>query len=291
MISNEQFRERIVFRDAATFFQYIHLHTETRDGTAESTIWDYKWGIDRNENEADIKIAKDICAFANTFGGTLLLGVVEKMNSKNEKTAQSIKNQDQIEAIKIFINDNVLRLINPHIELDIFPINIDGHGTIIAVNVPPILSTIASVDTSPGADHRFSFPYRTSYGNKFFSAEAIKDVMSKNTRQTKYLLKKYSSLHNWIDITTPVFWKPNDLNLNMTVIRPQTRLNGFKEDYCEIIVEGKGMNLPYEFIDTIWSTAEDKIGLFLNVFIVIPEDKNGYPRIIPSQTVNGKFLV
>ena len=66
------------------------------DKTSESIHWDYKQQFN-DEKKSDIAI--DLAAFANTLGGTLLIGVSEK-NIDGRKVANSLFNVDDFEKIR-----------------------------------------------------------------------------------------------------------------------------------------------------------------------------------------------
>ena len=75
--------------------------------TPESIHWDYKQQFN-DEKKSDIAI--DLAAFANTLGGTLLIGVSEK-NIDGRKVANNLFNIADFERIKKSVYTSILDLI------------------------------------------------------------------------------------------------------------------------------------------------------------------------------------
>lgn len=167
------------FKTAQDFESLIHLGE-----TPESIHWDYKQMF--NPKEPD-NIAIDLAAFANTYGGTLLIGIAEKKINSLKVASSFVPNVDA-EEIKKLVNTRIYEIISPKIDVQVVPIEVSGNP-IVAVNVEP---SINLVGVCLDRDRRqYSFPYRTEYGNQFMIFEEVEKRMVDNKTRAMYLkLKK-----------------------------------------------------------------------------------------------------
>ena len=149
------------FKTAQDFESLIHLGE-----TSESIHWDYKQTFNSKKLE---DIAIDLAAFANIFGGTLLIGVAEKSDGA-KKVASGFVPGINVEEIKKTVHTHISEIISPKIEVQIVPIEISGN-LVVAINVEP---SINLVGVCLDRDRRsFSFPYRTEFGNQFMTFEEV----------------------------------------------------------------------------------------------------------------------
>lgn len=153
--------------------------------TSENIYWDYKQEF--NDDKAS-EIALDLAAFANTYGGSLLIGVSEKCVD-GRKVANDFFNVDNYEKIKSSVYTKIFDLIFPHIDVQVIPIKVDDI-MIVAINVEPSINLVGvCLDKNK---RQFSFPYRTSYGKRYMSFEEIEKRMMDNKTRAMYLkLKKH----------------------------------------------------------------------------------------------------
>ena len=153
--------------------------------TSESIHWDYKQQFN-DEKKSDIAI--DLAAFANTLGGTLLIGVSEK-NIDGRKVANNLFNIDDFERIKKSVYTSILDLISPHIDVQVVPIKMDD-VLIVAINVEPSVNLV-SVSQEKNRSY-YCFPYRTDFGNRFMAFDEVEKRMMDNKTRAMYLkLKKH----------------------------------------------------------------------------------------------------
>lgn len=153
--------------------------------TSESIHWDYKQQFN---DEKKSEIAVDLAAFANTLGGTLLIGVSEK-NIDGRKVANTLFNIDDFERIKKSVYTSILDLISPHIDVQVVPIKMDN-VLIVAINVEPSVNLV-SVSQEKNR-HYYCFPYRTDFGNRFMAFDEVEKRMMDNKSRAIYLkLKKH----------------------------------------------------------------------------------------------------
>ena len=153
--------------------------------TPECIHWDYKQVFNPKE-PADIAV--DLAAFANTCGGTLLIGVAEKKENGLKVASGFVPNID-VEEIKKHIFTNILDLISPKIDVEVVQFDVSGN-VVVAINVEP---SVNLVSVCLDKDQRsFCFPWRTEYGNQYMSFEEVEKRMMDNKTRAMYLkLKKF----------------------------------------------------------------------------------------------------
>ncbi|MDY6387990.1 MAG: ATP-binding protein [Fibrobacter sp.] len=153
--------------------------------TPEGIHWDYKQQFN-DEKKNDVAI--DLAAFANTLGGSLLIGVSEK-NIDGRKVANNLFNIADFERIKKSVYTSILDLISPHIDVQVVPIKIDD-ALIVAINVEPSVNLVSVSQEKNGP--YYCFPYRTDFGNRFMAFDEVEKRMMDNKSRAIYLkLKKH----------------------------------------------------------------------------------------------------
>lgn len=151
--------------------------------TPESKHWDYKQSFNSKDSEA---IAIDLAAFANTYGGTLLIGVAEKKENGLKVASGFVPNID-VEEIKKHVFTNILDLISPKIDVKVVQFDVSGN-VVVAINVEP---SVNLVSICLDKDRRsFCFPWRTEYGNQYMPFEEVEKRMVDNKSRAMYLKLK-----------------------------------------------------------------------------------------------------
>ncbi|VWD65300.1 helix-turn-helix domain-containing protein [Burkholderia contaminans] len=140
------------------------------NGVPESRTLDYKrdWP---NSLEARVEIAKDICAFANTLGGDLIFGVVEKCGVADRIVPLDLANVDS----ELLTVVNAMRdLLEPRISAGLLShfVPLQLGGFVVVLRVAP----------SPGAPHRVTrdrhFYTRTSVGKEQMDIHGIRNAFA-----------------------------------------------------------------------------------------------------------------
>lgn len=151
--------------------------------TPESVGLEFKQAYNASSQE----IRKDVLAMANTWGGTILVGVSEASNTQGEKVASGLLPQQNIEELKKRINDALASKVFPAVRVETYSINVpQGDGTastsILAVCVFPLADGLAAYQGEPDIG-ALRFPYRDNFGVKFFTpAEVTKRMDSRSRR-------------------------------------------------------------------------------------------------------------
>ena len=114
---------------------YEHIEVLTLSREPESIMLDYKRMLSGSERDK-AELAKDICAFANSQGGYLIIGVEEKTGTPVHPpcgTNQMLGKQKAEEWIAQVANSNIAQKV--HMDIKVIPMA-DPERCIIVVHVP-----------------------------------------------------------------------------------------------------------------------------------------------------------
>lgn len=223
------------FKTMQDFESLIHLGE-----TSESIHWDYKQSFNPKKVE---DIAIDLAAFANTFGGTLLIGVAEKTDGA-KKVASGFVPGINVEEIRKTVHTHISEIISPKIDVQVVPIDVSGN-LVVAINVEP---SINLVGVCLDRDRRqYSFPYRTEFGNRFMTLEEVEERMADNKTRAMYLkLKKY----------IPSGGKVNVYPAPIANNKIEWRFEWIHNSENEIRLDQNGyrsIDIPISFIEEVWN--------------------------------------
>ena len=223
------------FKTAQDFESLIHLGE-----TSESIHWDYKQSFNPKKAE---DLAIDLAAFANTFGGTLLIGVAEKTDGA-KKVASGFVPGINVEEIRKTVHTHICEIISPKIDVQVVPIDVSGN-LIVAINVEPSVNLVGvCLDKDRWS---FSFPYRTEFGNRFMTFEEVENRMADNKTRAMYLkLKKY----------IPSGGKVNVYPAPIANNKIEWRFEWIHNSENEIRLDQNGyrsIDIPISFIEEVWN--------------------------------------
>jgi len=228
--------------------------------TQESSFLDFKAMVDfkgkKDRQTLAQDFAIDLCAFANTLGGTILIGIGERQNENGIKVANGICPIENPDEIKVFFNNDVRGLIHPGVSFEIRILKIPK--IILSVNVFPsihLTSTCLHKDRNS-----FCFPYRTEVGNRFYLFHEIEELMNNVNSRAMYLkLLSHLKEHQSADVT--LYPKPLVKNVNGVKI---SIINDNAEAF-ELTINTRVIRLPYSLIDEIWNKSDVGTSLCLKL--------------------------
>lgn len=220
------------------------------------------------------ELACDICQFANTLGGAILIGV-EEGNGKISglSVATRFVNVNNIEEIRVFLNDKVRNFYYPSsINFDIIAIEIKNDICVLAINVYPLTNSIACV-FSPSMPDFLKYPFRTEFGKKYMRPYEVEEKMNNRNRSLYLQLSNIWQRDKKVQILSPVIkeeksptlqWDNRDLNVFISDL--------FDHEF-RLRVNDQIINIPYGLLKEVWTTYDGKIGIILNARIVISRDR------------------
>lgn len=211
--------------------------------TPEGIHWDYKQMFNLKEPD---NIAIDLAAFANTYGGTLLIGVAEKKINGLRVASGFVPNVDA-EEIKKRIFTHILDLVSSKIDVQVVPIDILGN-MVVAINVEPSVNLISV--RSKKDPHAYDFPYRTEYGNQFMLFEEVEKRMMNNKTRAMYLkLKKFLPSGGKVVLYPfPIGNYQSEWSVEW--------INGFEDEIRLLQNRLRSIVAPISFIDEVWKGQE-----------------------------------
>lgn len=267
---------------APHYIRTIHdLNRSIRIGeTTESITLDFKVEIALKEvskskkAETAEELALDICQFANTFGGVLLVGVKEEQEeTTGRKVASQYVNVTNFNDLSEFLSNNVLHLIYPpDINIEVSLIFVEQSKHIIAINVFP-LSSGASCVYSNTPPYLAKYPYRTHYGKKYLHPSEVEKRMSHGDRRILIKLREMSSITKEVIIYPEVeklaplrsdSWDSKGIN---TIIKNITN-----HEYT-LSINGITINIPFSLTKDVWLTEKGLIGILLGTRLSISADR------------------
>jgi hypothetical protein len=129
--------------------------------------------------------AKDIAAFANALGGTILVGSSDKPNVVHH----GLKNQTAHEVRNIY--EGAALMCSPTVPIDVVPINFPDGKVVVAVNVPPFPESVVGAPEETNdkngkpikAEHGWRFPIRRASQTHYLKPEELPLYMNPNVRR------------------------------------------------------------------------------------------------------------
>ncbi len=243
--------------------------------TCEDIFLDFKREFDfASQHKRDIaeEFACDVCQFANTFGGSILIGIEEKYKEKEKlKVASKVYPINNIEKIQQYYNDCVLPLISPHyIDVWFNVINLLG-GSILSICIKPLVNTIAAVSSKKNNKY-LRFPYRTNYGKKYMSYNDIFRRINSSTREKFLSLLDIWTQNNKVELLSPITKEEKSNSVIWDHKEFIVHIKEVTESYFVLQINDLKINIPYDLVYALWEIDAHIIGLVLLVELVI--DKN-----------------
>ena len=227
------------------------------------------------------ELACDICQFANTLGGAILIGVKEgKGEISGLSVATCFVNVSNLEEIRIFFNDKVRNFYYPStINYDIVAIEIKRNISLLAINVYPLTNNVACV-FSPSSPDYLRYPFRTEFGKKYMRSYEVEKKMNNRTRSLYLQLLNIWQRDKDIQILSQVIkeekdstllWDNRDLNIFISEL--------FDHEF-QLRINDQIINIPYGLLKEVWTTSDEKIGIIINAKIVISADRKEIRLVI-----------
>jgi predicted HTH transcriptional regulator len=220
------------------------------------------------------EFACDICQFANTLGGVILIGVEEgNGNIPGLSVATRFVNVDNIEQIRVFLNDKVRNFYYPSsINFDIVAIEVENDISLLAINIYPLTNNIACM-FSPSSSDYLRYPFRTEFGKKYMRPYEVEERMNNRNRSLYLQLSNIWQKDKEVQILSQVIkeeksatlqWDNRDLNIFISEL--------FDHEF-RLKVNDQLINIPYGLLQEVWTTYDGKIGIIINARIVISSDR------------------
>ncbi|MBK9577920.1 MAG: ATP-binding protein [Fibrobacteres bacterium] len=227
--------------------------------TRETIDWDFKKEIGEMQLE---DLAIDIAAFANQYGGCILVGIKEQLVD-GSLVASSLHHIKDPESVHKKVQHAKTRFLPPELIVRCHTIEIDG-SNVVSIVVSPMRSIcyFKKEDT-------YRFPIRGDYGNGYLTYDKV-ESMYQDAGRKSYL--KFLELvgRGQLDVElSPCIKKANgstfhDLNISVRMIDGSSEL-------FELTLNTNQIHVPYSLVDEVWniSTVGVKIHLRLKTSITM----------------------
>ncbi len=268
-----------------------------RDGTAEGVHVDFKFKQETKPNKQR-EFARDITQFANTEGGTLVIGVeAPKMNGfDTAKSIVSITDPGRLQDWMERAMSNYLYPAAARPRAQFF--DPWGEGTVCALNVPPSINLVG-VWRQCEAKGGVEYLYRTTTGKEWFTPSEIEMKISSSyargrrltleslcTPPPKDIFRPYK-----VHLTPPLsqmLWSIHGLQ-HTSISKSECWVELGKRTETEFTLklnnssDGRAVaspiHLPYEYINAAWRTNCRHLALDLAVRIYRLGDARSFERL------------
>lgn len=261
--------------------------------TTEGLHLDFKRELNRqkgpNGQEAQAELCRDIAQFANTEGGTLLIGVDEKQGPNGHKVASEIIGLKDVDGDKRWIEQAITNYLVPNtIPHPIETITLD-EGPVLAINVPPSIHLVALWHRDERGGLRkgaIEYLYRTNHGKEWMNPDAAERHLMDGSRATKLAVKALFSKEDVKDRDLQIVPAPlyrgtghrSDGGRGLSFLKgyvyenelEQTaRLKAVSDTEFEVrFAGGETITVPYAFVEATWITTDMRPAIALKVRIV-----------------------
>ena len=273
---------------ASTFQSTVILGTTTETRILEFKS-EYRWQKPKYDHaqraEQAEELCRDVAQFANTDGGTLLIGVTERDTTDGRKVADAIAPVADVDDFKQWIE----QAIRNHLTPSTFPRSIDtiiapSGGCVLAINIPPSLHLVAL--WLPNGKRGIEYLYRTDHGKEWMNPDEVERHIMNGSRAMQIELSRVleevssggSAGTNLRVALTPTLQKW----VGGATVRGQPLLDehdifvkrGSSSDpEIELHINVKGaqigcIRLPRGLIRHAWRTSDGNVGLCLDAAIV-----------------------
>ncbi len=248
--------------------------------TTESIYMDFKLNIDlgskspKKKQELAEELALDICQFANTWGGVLLLGVKEAEDDiDGKKVAAEFSGVHNFEELSRFVNDSVLPLIYPReINIDLICLKTPKRTQVVAINVSPLSVGVSCVCT-PSPPYSPKYPYRTHYGKRYLHPIEVEKRMSDSNRSIPIKLEDLCARTGEVTLYPKIEKETIDRPERWDYQETNILLKNISSYEFSLKISGIDVNIPYSLVRDVWFTEKKTIGILLSTRLIITSDR------------------
>lgn len=230
--------------------------------------------------DAQKEVCRDIAQFANTFGGSLLIGVAERDDStRGVKVAASIAPVTDAEPLRQWIEQAVVNYLVPcTFSHDILPVTLT-EGVILSINIPANRHLLSLWDRN---EHTIEYVRRTSHGKEWMNPDEAERHLMDGSRAAKLALvtAREHAKSDRVEIV-------GGLGSRATVFtRSNQRWNPpgpitfgqIGEYWFELKVPNKNglcpVTIPYGLVEEAWVGVFGAVTLLLRVRVIMLENDN-----------------
>lgn len=249
---------------------YEHIEALTSLGEPESIMLDYKKMISGSEHDK-AELAKDICAFANSQGGYLVIGVEEKNGKPLHPpcgTERMLERQQVKEWIEQVANSNIAQRVPMEIKEIIIP---NSDSCIIVVHVPMSIRMPHMVTYSRNNRYYRRIFKRHQYESLPAEEYEVREMFEKGSRMIDKVME-YLSSQGYSDPSSSTFAE-NTYTKRLGLIR---RSESFQHEIMQACHYATFVACPNVLTDDLIDTSKDELWKWLEPNIrKYPPDLHG----------------
>ncbi len=290
-------------RTQAHFESRIKLSDNGATGTPESIHLDFKHTIKMGEQSEQRELARDVAQFANTDGGSLIIGVDSpKDPATGLDTAKALVPLPDEGKLVDWLNRALSNYLYPatHRPRPLF-FSPWGKSKVAVLNVEPsdvLLAVFRQSEPRSGIE----YVYRTDQGKEWFTPEeAAMRLSDARTRATRIKMERIlharaaneAARKNRVALVHPIASCTLDAN-NRAELRPQP---GFwasipelhEDEFMLIIFDGAGncglppIYVPYHYVEHAWKQCDGMLALELKFQIAMAPSRDGWKLYPPER--------
>lgn len=241
------------------------------EGRRETLHLDFKRAVGGDGFKARVDLANDIAAFANAWGGTLLVGVAEKTDGGITVAGELFG--VEFEKARQLVEQTVNHYVHPppHFTCDL--IRIDGKA-LLAVNIDADDRLIAVWD----GDKTILYPVRQNHGNRYMNPSEIAERSQAARRAGEIAFRRAVAQTGEefpnVEISSGVYKAGTAHRREPAQL--WARLAGIGQHDFELILSftvqglesGHRITLPFGLIRDAWYMNTKRVGLVLGMALV-----------------------
>lgn len=241
--------------------------------TVESTYLDFKSQLNLEKKNSYEEMALDIVQFANSFGGVLIFGVSEKYCSdRNKKIAHSYQSVD-FERVSKALDNNVRKLIYPEsISIEANSISTPSGYNLVAINVYPLAVGLGCVGQK-SEPFAMKYPYRTTYGKKYFHPAEVEKYLSGGGREILIKLDELSARGKKVKAYPGLIIEKSESRLAWDIVDPAIVITDYNYREVTFNFGGVTFNLPVRLITDVWHTEQEEVGMIFDANLRLTSDR------------------
>lgn len=234
------------------------------------------------------EFCRDVCQFANTNGGTLLIGV-DEIDRDGVRVASGIHPLDDCDDRRGWMQQAISQFLVPAtLPVTIEPLTLP-EGRIIVVTIPASERVVTVWDKDEGTIECLR---RTNHGKEYLNPTQMQELMLNTGRISKLALDRVRAEVQGedVELASGVWVRESDgryrrfpeMSIRMRRFDSESVLDEHDFELVLALPDSQGLTclrVPYGLLREAWVTSDRKIGLFLHARVLFVWDQNGSGRL------------
>lgn len=248
--------------------------------TTEGLHLDFKQEVNFKKGDAQAELCRDLAQFANTEGGTLLIGVEEAKGPNGHKVASRILGVQDVDGLKQWAEQAITNYCVPStFSKTVSPISLN-EGTVLAINVPPSIHLVALWHRDQRGGLRrgaIEYLYRTNHGKEWMNPDAAERHLMDGSRATRLavtrLFARKGAKSTQLEIVpAPLLDNKGGFSSKIPHPRPAF-LRELGDQEFGIVIDSANVSIPFALVEAAWITTDGRPAIALKVSITQDGDR------------------